>query len=84
MHIKVDFGCKQPRYNGYNPTFYNNVMRKRKAVALLEKYDLTTREGKRIAIVELRKDGVICSLIAELVGVNLSTVTRTWKKEMMK
>lgn len=84
MHTHVDFGCKQPRYNGYNPAFYNKVMKKRHARTIIEKYDLTTRKGKRSAIIELRKKGIVCTLIAELIGVHTATVTRTWKKEMMK
>lgn len=81
----VDFGCINPRYNGYNPSFYNRVIAKRAARVISEKYDLTCTADKHKAVIEMKHAGITASVIAELVGYkDINTVSRIWRKELKK
>lgn len=86
MHnVPVDFGCMNPRYNGYNPSFYNRVIAKRQARVISEKYDLTKRDDKHKAVIEMKHVGVVSTVIAEIVGYkDINTVSRIWRKELKR
>jgi hypothetical protein len=81
----VDFGCINPRYKGYNPSFYNRVIAKRAARVISEKYDLTKRDDKHKAVIEMKQAGVVSAVIAEIVGYkDINTVSRIWRKELSR